>query len=123
MADLSQSRQDYLETILELARETGSVRSVDVAEKLGVSRASVSRAVGVLKQAGYIEQEPYGEIRLTELGRQSASRVSDTHRILKDFLLRVLKLDEETAEADACRMEHSVSPETIKALEQFLQTY
>ena len=69
MADLSQSRQDYLETILELARETGSVRSVDVAEKLGVSRASVSRAVGVLKQAGYIEQEPYGEIRLTELGR------------------------------------------------------
>ena len=113
----SASSQDYLEAILALSPQAHvGVRSVDIAEALGVSRASVSRAMGVLREAGYIRHERYGRITLTESGRAVAQAVMGRHQVLKRFLIIVLGIDEATAEADACRMEHVVSAATMESL-------
>ena len=113
----SASSQDYLEAILALSPQAHvGVRSVDIAEALGVSRASVSRARGVLREAGYIRHERYGRITLTESGRVVAQAVMGRHQVLKRFLINVLGIDEATAEADACRMEHVVSAATMESL-------
>lgn len=113
----SASSQDYLEAILALSPQAHvGVRSVDIAEALGVSRASVSRAMGVLWETGYIRHERYGRITLTESGRAVAQAVMGRHQVLKRFLINVLGIDEATAEADACRMEHVVSAATMESL-------
>ncbi len=113
----SASSQDYLEAILALSPQAHvGVRSVDIAEALGVSRASVSRAMGVLRETGYIRHERYGRITLTESGRAVAQAVMGRHQVLKRFLINVLGIDEATAEADACRMEHVVSAATMESL-------
>ena len=113
----SASSQDYLEAILALSPQAHvGVRSVDIAEALGVSRASVSRAMGELREAGYIRHERYGRITLTESGRAVAQAVMGRHQVLKRFLINVLGIDEATAEADACRMEHVVSAATMESL-------
>lgn len=120
MGKLSASSQDYLEAILELSLQDDKVRSVDIAQKLNVSRASVNKAIGVLKQAGYIMQERYSDIYLTESGRQAALDVKERHIALKSFLVNSLGVSELTAEKDACKMEHSVSAETLEKLKSFM---
>ena len=120
MSQISASSQDYLEAILELSKKEKDVRSVDIAAKLNVSRASVNRAIGVLKEAGYVSQERYSNIFLTESGRLAALEVIKRHFALKSFLIEVLKVCEETAEIDACKMEHHISIETLKKLESFM---
>jgi len=117
----SASSQDYLEAILELSNERGQIRSIDLSEKLSVTRASVNRAIGVLKELGYITQEKYSEILLTEEGRRAATSVIIRHTTLKSFLMDILCVSEETAETDACRMEHSVSLETLEKLRSFME--
>lgn len=117
MSEITSSREDYLETILDLEQD-GSARSVDVAATLGVSRASVSRAISVLKREGFIDQEPYGLIRLTEAGREKAAAVRRRHNLLKYFLIHIIEVDEQTAEEDACRMEHVVSDATLRKIEE-----
>lgn len=119
MTNVTASSQDYLEAILELSEERGYVRSVDIAEKLGVSRASVNRAVGVLKKAGLVLQEHYSNISLTEEGRKVALKVLARHQTLKSFLTDVLGVSEDTAQKDACRMEHSISDETFEKLKKY----
>lgn len=121
MSKLSASSQDYIEAILELSRESQLVRSIDIAEKLGVSRASVSRALGVLKNAGLIEQERYGGILLTQRGEHAASDVKERHIALKTFLIAMLGVEEATAEQDACKMEHSISSETLIKLKNYIE--
>lgn len=122
MADkISASSQDYLEAILELSKENDRIRSVDIAEKLNVSRASVNRAIGILKQAGFIVQERYSQILLTDLGKDEAQKVKDRHVVLKTFLNKVLNVSEKTAEEDACKMEHSMSRETLEKLKRFIE--
>ncbi len=119
---LSASKQDYLETILEFSSDTGQARSIDIARTLGVSRASVNKSLGFLKDSGLIEHEHYGDIKLTETGLRMAKAVRARHETLKRFLEEVLKVSPETAERDACRMEHAISPETASKLRDYLET-
>ncbi len=116
----SASSQDYLEAIMELSNEHGQIRSIDLSEKMKVTRASVNRAIGVLKELGYITQEKYSEILLTEDGRRAATSVVIRHTTLKTFLIEILGVTEDTAETDACRMEHSVSLETLEKLRSYM---
>jgi Mn-dependent DtxR family transcriptional regulator len=119
---LSASKQDYLETILDFAAESGQVRSIDIARTLGVSRASVNKSLGVLKESGLVEHEHYGDVKLTETGLRMARAVRARHNSLKRFLIEVLGVNPETAENDACRMEHAISRETATKLEDYLKT-
>ncbi len=109
---LTPSSEDYLETILELIGKTDAVRSVDIAQHLHVSKASVNKAMGILRDAGLIEQAHYGQIYLTSQGRQQAVDILRRHAMLKRFLVEILSIDEATAEQDACRMEHVISDRT-----------
>lgn len=109
---LTSSNEDYLETILELCGTCNKIRSVDIADHLHVSKASVNKAMGILREVGLIEQEHYGLICLTETGRQRASEVLQRHVMIKRFLIEILGIDEDTAEQDACRMEHVISEST-----------
>ena len=121
MSHISASSQDYLEVILALTQERGEgIRSIEIAQRMGVSRASVSRAVGVLKEAGYIEQQRYAPLHLTAAGREAARDVKEKHLLLRRFLTEVLGVDARTAEEDACRMEHSISAQTLAKLRHFI---
>lgn len=118
--NFSASSQDYLEAILELSNERGQIRSIDLSSKLGVTRASVNRAIGVLKELGYVTQEKYSEILLTIEGRKAAEAVIIRHKTLKTFLIEVLGVTSEIAQVDACKMEHSISIETLEKLRSFM---
>ena len=118
---LREASENYLEAILKLEDENQQVRSIDVATELRVSRPSVNKALGVLKKAGMVEQQPYGQISLTMEGRKKASEVMRRHQTLKRFLIKVLGVDEETADNDACRMEHVVSAQTMSKLTDYFE--
>ncbi|MCD7800649.1 MAG: metal-dependent transcriptional regulator [Ruminococcus sp.] len=117
------SGEDYLETILILSKNSSYVRSIDIATEMGYSKASVSRAVGILKSEGLIVIGNDGEIKLTEAGLKKASSVYDRHTLLKTFFMECLKVSESTAEQDACEIEHVISEETCIKLKNFLNTY
>jgi DtxR family Mn-dependent transcriptional regulator len=120
---MRESGEDYLETVLALEEHRGVVRLTDVAQKLGVSKPSASRAMKVLQSYGYIYQESYGCIELTKKGRIKANQIYARHKTLTTFLESVLGLEAEIAEADACRMEHVLSPETMEKLSEFVQNH
>lgn len=118
MPGLTASRQDYLEAIYDLSLTNKNVRSIDIASALGFSRASISRAISILKKDGYIIQEPYGTITLTELGLREAQSVRKRHDLLKYYLIHILEIPEAIAEADACKMEHVVSENLLNKMEE-----
>ena len=120
---MRESGEDYLEAVLELEQEHGTVRLTDVALKIGVTKPSVSRAMKILQSNGYIHQENYGAIELTAKGRLKASQIYSRHKTLTAFLGDVLGVDPEIAEADACRMEHILSVETMKKLAAFVEEH
>lgn len=109
MKQLRESGENYLEVILDIERELGEVRSVEIARRVGVSRASVSKAIRILRENGLVEPAYYGDVVLTEQGRTHARQVRERHDILQHFLLHGLGLDPAIAERDACRIEHVVS--------------
>lgn len=118
----SSSVEDYLEAILVLSWESGaSVRITDLSERLGVSKPSVSAAVRRLTEAGLASHERYGDVRLTRAGRKRAQEVASRHSLLHRFLAEVLGVDDETAQADACRVEHDLSEETVRRLTLFVE--
>lgn len=116
MADkVSTSHEDYLEAIVMLGgSSTQSVRSVDIAEKMGVSKASVSKAVSSLKASGMLDQPFYGEVTLTAEGYEYGLAVQKRHQMLTRFLHETIGLTEEVAEEEACQMEHAISDESFK---------
>lgn len=119
--ELTPSSEDYLETIYELSLNQENVRSVDIAEQLQVSKASVNKAIGILRDAGLIKHAHYGLVHLTDQGQKRASEILKIHHMLKRFLVEVLDIDDVTAEADACRMEHVISPRTKERWHSWLQ--
>ncbi len=118
---LLESGENYLETILILTKRNGSVRSIDVANEMDFTKASVSRAMSILKRDNYIIMEPDGRIVLTKEGAKKAAAVLDRHVTLSRFINEVLGVDEEIAAKDACRIEHVISPETYSGIKQLLE--
>ena len=116
---LQESGEMYLETILILSRENGSVRSIDISEHMGYSKPSVSRAVGLLKRDEFITVEKDGRILLTDSGFAIAEKILSRHTLIADMLVR-LGVSRETATADACRIEHVLSDETFNAIKNHI---
>lgn len=119
---LQESGEMYLETILMLTQRGIPFRSIDICEEMGYSKPSVSRAMGILRQGEFITVDASGYITLTAAGREIAEKIYARHRLLTDFFTR-LGVDEETAAADACRMEHVISDSSFEALRRFMQTH
>ncbi|WP_330541269.1 metal-dependent transcriptional regulator [Butyrivibrio sp. X503] len=120
---MHESGEDYIETIYVLKKRNGTVRSIDVANELNYSRPSVSRAVGILKENGLITVENDGELVLTEEGMKTAKAVYEKHTNLTKFLMLTAGVDAETAETDACRIEHIISPETFKGIKKYIKEH
>ena len=122
---LTRAGEDYLEAIYRLASEGGSVdgaiRSVDVAESLGVSKASVNKALSMLKETGMVEQSRYGRVTLTPEGERYAALVWRSHRALRLFLEKDLGGDPQRADDEACLMEHVLSADTMERLIGYLE--
>ena len=115
-----ESEEMYLETILLLSQKKGAIRSVDIVEELDYAKSSVSRAVGLLVQKGYITVNGAGDIMLTPVGREKATGIYERHRVITKALMAV-GADEELAESNACRIEHVISPELFDILKKFAE--
>ena len=120
---LSTAQEDYIETIFNLSGELDKVRVTDIAERLGVRMPAVTRAVQGLEKLRMIERDDGRGICLTSLARKLAGALVHRHSDLVTFLTEVLGVDERTAEADTCQMEHGISPETAQSLHEFLKEY
>lgn len=119
MIEISTQYEDYLERILEIIEEKGSVRAIEVAERLGVSKGSVSQMVGRLERDGFLDRERYRGFSLTKKGIQTAQRTRKRHEVLEEFL-GLLGISDATKEKDIEGMEHSLSEVTVKALERLV---
>ena len=120
---IHESGENYLETILLLQQQNGFVRSVDVANALDYTKASISRAMRILKEAGYIEIARSGKITLTPKGMEKACDVYERHQVLTQFLMSALGVAHKTADADACRIEHVLSEETFDAVRNYMKQH
>jgi len=118
---LQESGEMYLEAILVLSKKMGHVRSIDVSEYLGYSKPSVSRAVGLLKSGGYLIVEDDGGLTLTDSGRQIGEMIYERHTLLTELLVKI-GVSEETAAADACKLEHAISDESFQAIKRYAQS-
>ncbi len=110
----------YLETIYILSKKSSSIRSIDVCEYMNYSKPSVSRAVGILKQGGYLEMDSDGYLTLTAAGLEVASKIYERHTTLTDMLIH-LGVSEKTAAEDACKMEHDISDESFTAIKRHIE--
>ena len=119
---LHESAEMYLETIYELSQKQASVRSIDVAETMGYSKPSVSRAVGLLKQGGYLLMDKDGFLTLTESGTAIAQKIYERHNVLAKALM-AMGVSKEAATEDACKIEHVISDETFDAIKAHLDKY
>lgn len=118
---MTSSLEDYLEAVFVLSEQRGCVRLTDIAEHLGVSKPSVNRAINTLTQNGYLRHVAYGDIEITPKGESYAANVLRRHKLIKQFLIKELGVDDSTAENDACQMEHVMSPSTIDKLYEYLE--
>ncbi len=122
MEKMSMSHEDYLEAIVMLGGTTEvSVRSVDIANKLGVSKASVNKAVTSLKEKGLVDQPYYGDVTLTKDGYDYGTQVFDRHRMLELFLTKALGIEPEVAAKEACQMEHAISDDSFEKWRAFIK--
>lgn len=117
---LHESAEMYLETIYVLSQKNNTVRSIDIAEHMRFSKPSVSRAVGLLKQGGYLLVDKDGFLSLTDEGRSVAEKIFERHTVLSDALT-ALGVDKETAAEDACKIEHVISDKSFDAIKKHLQ--
>ena len=117
---IRESAEDYLESILVLSQKGGGVRSVDIAARLGVSKPSVSHAMKLLREDGYIAMDRYGTVTLLEKGAEIANRIYERHTVLTK-MLEGLGVPSDIARADACNMEHDISPQSFERIKQHLK--
>ena len=118
---IQESGEMYLESIYTLSQRLEHVRSIDVCEDMGYSKPSVSRAVGLLKQGGFIEVDALGYITLTDMGLAKAKKIYERHTVLSEFLISI-GVSAEVAIEDACRMEHTVSDTTLECIKKHLKS-
>lgn len=118
---IQESGENYLETILILQNRNGYVRSIDVATELDFTKASVSRAMSILKEAGYLIMQTNGNLVLTESGRAKAEAVYERHQLIAKFLEMTLGVSPETATQDSCRIEHIISEESFDRIREFIK--
>lgn len=118
---LQESGEMYLETIYVLSKELPAVRSIDVGEYMGFSKPSVSRAVGLLKENGYITVDDGGHLRLTASGHEIAEKIYERHTVLT-AVLTYIGVDAKTAAEDACKIEHDISDETFVAIKRHVKS-
>ena len=124
MVKLSKSHEDYLEAIVMLGGTPEKpIRSVDVANKLGVSKASVNKAITLLKEKGFLDQPYYGDITLTADGYEYVQAVYKRHRYLRGFLEKALGIESEVAEDEACLMEHAISDDSFEKWVAFIDAH
>ncbi len=114
--EMNESRENYVKTIYVLKNKLGVVRPVDIAREMGFTRPSVSRAMSMLREKGLITLDGKKGIQLTESGLAVAKQIYEKHALLKDFLMKTVGTDEKTAEEEACRMEHFISPATMEGI-------
>ena len=119
---IQESGEMYLESIYVLLKKNGSVRSIDIAEYMGYSKPSISRAVGLLKDGDFIKIAKDGSITLTRAGIAVAEKIYERHTLLSNLLIR-LGVSPETASEDACRLEHAISDESFEAIKKFVTNY
>jgi len=120
-ANLSSSLEDYLEAIFNLSQESNIARSKDIAKSLGVSRASVTGALRVLKEKGLANYKPYDYVTLTETGRATAAEIAKKHKILESFFIDLLGIEPNIAQVAACKAEHALGSEIIARLLCFIE--
>ena len=119
MAGIHESGENYLETILVLKNKGMDIRSIDIVHEMSLSKPSVSRAVGILKNGGFIEIDTDGYIALTKDGSEVANRIYERHQVLTSWLVG-LGVNEQVAAEDACRIEHDISDESFQKLKEHL---
>ena len=119
---LQESGKMYLETVYILSKKSESIRSIDICEYMGYSKPSVSRAVGLLKNGGYVTVDEKGYITLTNEGKSVAEKVFERHTMLTDFLVK-LGVDKDIASEDACKIEHHISEESFEAIKRHVNAY
>ncbi len=117
---IQESGEMYLEAIYVLSKK-GGVRAIDVGEYLGYSKPSVSRAMGLLKNGGYVTADEKGFLALTEIGLETADKIFERHTLITGFLIR-LGVDRETAAEDACRIEHCISDTSFEAIKRYVNS-
>lgn len=117
---LQESGEMYLETILILKTRKGAVRSIDVANEMGYSKPSISRAVSHLREGGYVDMDPDGYLTLTDSGLEIASKIYERHRVLSRMLI-MLGVEEKVATEDACRMEHVISDKSFNVIKEHMK--
>ena len=118
---IQESGENYLETILILQNQNGYVRSIDVANQLDFTKASVSRAMSILKEAGYITMAQNGNLVLTDTGSEKANAIYERHTLIAQFLEMTLGVDSSVALQDSCRIEHIISEEVFERIKQYTQ--
>ena len=117
----NESAEMYLETIYLLQKDNDGVKAIDIANKLKVSKPSVTNAMNRLKNDGYVSKEHYGIIKLTESGLDYARKIYNRHQLLTDFLVQSLEVDLEVAEKNACRLEHVIDQDLLEAIKRYIE--
>ncbi|SDN21310.1 metal-dependent transcriptional regulator [Acetanaerobacterium elongatum] len=118
-----ESGENYLETILILQQKKGYVRSIDIAAELGFTKPSISRAMGILKKNELIVMDKGGRIQLTEKGWEKAEQVYERHCLIAKYFIAALGIDEETADSDACRIEHVISEQSFEKMKLYVNEH
>lgn len=120
MGKLTFTMENYLEAIYELSSDGTGARISDIAERLGVTKASANSAMSTLSEKGLIINEKYREIFLTPPGRELAEFTSKKHYVIQQFLVTILNVDAVIADKDACAMEHVISSDSVYAMQEFI---
>ena len=123
MAKLSFTMENYLEAIYELDPEGGGARVSDIAERMGVTKASTNSAMATLSEKGLIINEKYREVYLTPEGLKLGRLTADKHRVIQRFFINVLAVDPDIADEDACAIEHVISEDSVSAMVEFMRNY